>query len=325
MKKAISILLIWILSVFFAEFYSWASANWIYSPVAYFIVIPLYLSHLIFLLWIAYKYKKISISQLYFLWAIFWLYEAWVTKVLWSWYMHESWPGMWTFLWLSIPEFPVLVFFYHPIMSFILPILIYQIFTWKAFIEHSKILEKSKKKNYIIYTFIIIIASFIANWNWFEILKSNINYLWWLFAVILLYKLNKKKDILNIILSKKWLWINIIYLFILYIFTFIVFLPERIPTTIIPYISIILSYIFFVYIFKKTNESSIDVCDLDKKHYSFKDFIYFSIFLLVMVNIYSIIDNLWFVLMVIWYFSMIILWLLILYFSLKKLKIKKAE
>lgn len=111
----------------FAEIFSGASQLWFINPFGVLYTYPLYMLHTVFFLSIAIKYQKTSIRQLYFFGILFGLYEAVITKVLWQGYMHESGPALGTFLGVAVIEFPILTFFWHPIFSFILPELTYQI------------------------------------------------------------------------------------------------------------------------------------------------------------------------------------------------------
>ena len=73
-------------------------------------------------------------------------YEAVITKVLWAGYMDATGPGFGTVLGVALVEFLVLVFFWHPIFSFILPILTYEVITGENLITHDSALKKTKRK-----------------------------------------------------------------------------------------------------------------------------------------------------------------------------------
>ena len=126
-RKALSIVLLGFLSMLFAEIFSGASQLWFINPFGVLYTLPLYMIHTVFFLSLAIKYKKTSIRQLYWFGVLFGLYEAVITKVLWQGYMNETGPALGRILGVASIEFPLLVFFWHPIFSFILPILTYQI------------------------------------------------------------------------------------------------------------------------------------------------------------------------------------------------------
>ena len=95
MKKISSILLLGALSMLFAEVFSGASQAWFLDPFGVLLTFGLYLAHCLFFLWIAFRTKKTSLSQLYILGMAFGLYEAVITKVLWAGYMDANWSGIW--------------------------------------------------------------------------------------------------------------------------------------------------------------------------------------------------------------------------------------
>ena len=173
MNKLPSILLIGSLSMLFAEVFSGASQTWFINGWAILITFPLYLGHVLFFLGIALKSKRTSLFQLYLFGVIFALYEAWITKVLWAGYMDSAGPGFGTLFGISVAEFLVLVFFWHPIMSFVLPILVFEILTKKVLYGHESILRKSTKKTTLVSLFLILISTFIANGNGFDLISSN--------------------------------------------------------------------------------------------------------------------------------------------------------
>ena len=316
-NKYSSFLLIWFLSVFCAEIFSGAGAHWVWNPILYFMVIPIYLFHTIVLLSIWYKYKRISLWSLYFLGIIFWLYETWITKVWWGWYINE--PGAWmgTILWIALPEFPILVFFFHAVFSFILPILVFQILGGRAFHEHKTILKKSKFKTSIIYIFLFGFAWFISYNNPNNILE-NIWFLLFIFVIIFLSKYSVTNDIRSTILSKKWFIISWTYLFFLYILTFFFFFPERIPQNIFAYLLVIWTYIFAFKMFKKTNVSSLKLETLDKKYYWKSDLKKYMIFLFVCFNILNIVPQMSFIILILYYLSYLPISIILLIYSVTK-------
>ncbi len=119
MKKLMSILLLGALSMLFAEVFSGASTLWFFDPWGLLLTYPLYLGHAIFLLNVAFLWKKTSPRHLYFFGMLFGLYEALITKVLWFGYPASTGPMVGYFFGVAWGEFLTLVLFYHPIMSFV--------------------------------------------------------------------------------------------------------------------------------------------------------------------------------------------------------------
>jgi len=302
MKKTFQILLIGSLSILFAEVFSGASQTWFINGWGLLLTFPLYLAHVLFVLWIALKFKKTSLSQLYIFGMIFALYESWITKVLWVGYMDSTGPGLGTFLGIGIPEFPILTFFWHPIMSFILPILVFEILAGKTIKDHEKVLRKTTNKSTIIIVFLILISTFIANGNQFNIISSNASLIGTLIIVFGLYNLSKNANLKEFEFKKISFIMISIYLVLLYIITFIFLLPERIPQTIMPYATIIIFYIFLVFLTIKSKSKEILFLNLDNTHYSAKNLITFALITIFAVNVACLSPSISLMLLMITYF-----------------------
>lgn len=130
MSNKLRFLLLFLLSitsVFFAEVLSGSSKFPLYDVWGILVVLPLYGLHTIILLYIIYKFvgnQKILFSTMYFAGVLFGLYEAYLTKVLFVGLNDDSY----IVLGIALLEFIVLVFFWHPIMSFIIPALVFEAF-----------------------------------------------------------------------------------------------------------------------------------------------------------------------------------------------------
>ncbi len=285
MKKFFSILLIGCLSMLFAEIYSGASQTWFMNPFWILITYPLYLFHVLFFLWLALNIKKISLPQLYYLGVLFALYESWITKVLWVGYVDTNGPWMGTFLWVGILEFLVLVWFWHPIMSFIIPVLVFEIFSGKILSLHQEILTKSKKKTILIILFCILLSEFILHGNQGNIISANLSFLgtWGLIGIT--YFLWKKQSIDIFQFKKRGAIFISVYLLLLYGITFFFLLPQRIPHTLMPYVSILACYIIAIFLIYKSNPVEIKLLDSEEKLYTRKDIMIFSCVTFVSINI----------------------------------------
>ena len=190
---------------------------------------PLYLCHVLFFLCIAFKLKRISLPQLYLLGVVFSLYESWITKVLWSGYFDSNGPGLGTILGIGISEFPILVFFWHPIMSFIVPVLVFELLTKKIHISHASILTKTTRKTILILISLISLATFIANGNKFDLLSSNISLIGTLVIILVFYSLARKADLKVFEFGRRGFIALSLYLALLYVLAFLFLLPERNP------------------------------------------------------------------------------------------------
>jgi len=262
------VLLIGCLSMFCGEVLIGSSQAWFLSGWGLLMTFPLYLAHTLFFLWIALKLKKTTLPQLYFFGVIFALYESWVTKVLWAGYVGSLGPGMGTFLGIGVAEFPFLVLFWHPVISFILPILIFEIMTGKALVGHDLILRRSWRKTIAVAVFLFLISGFIVKGNGLSLLQSLISVLGSLVLIIFFYKRSKNSD-LKIFEFNKPVFLGMsVFLFLLYSISFFRFLPERTPQSSIAFFSILVVYAFaflLIYFSKKADPAFIG---LSNEHYS---------------------------------------------------------
>ncbi|MFX1260374.1 MAG: hypothetical protein ACFFAN_21190 [Promethearchaeota archaeon] len=309
--KILLCLFIGCLSTFFAEVLSGSFPLWFINIWGLFMVLPLYMMHLIFLLNLAMRKKKTSIPQLYLWGVIFALYESWITKVLWFGYPNSQGAQFGLLLFgIAIVEFIVLVFFYHPIFSFVIPILVYEIFAFSAqsnnnpehvvFPSHLKFLEKNKKILCLFLFVILFGASFVSislNFNLFAALlaaSGSIGIIFFLYFLIKWKVKNKTSEfsIYSLRLGKKGFSIVIIYLIVLYVFSFIFILPERLPNSIIPYIIIIGFYAFIgvMIYYSKSASEMVDQEEINiEKVISLKNFSLVFGFIIILIVIFCFI------------------------------------
>jgi hypothetical protein len=306
MHKISPIPLIGTLSMFFAEVFSGASQTWFINGWGILVTFPLYLAHLLFFLAIAMRTKRTSLSQLYLFGVMFALYEAWITKVLWAGYMDTEGPSLGTFLGLGVAEFPVLVLFWHPIMSFIVPILVFEILTGKTLVQHSEILKRSGRKTIVITLLLILLSSFIANGNGFDPVLAIMSVAGSLLIIAVLYRLSKGTDIAQLVPGKRGFRVLCLYLLALYMITFMFLLPERIPTTIAPYISIICFYMIAIALLSRSEKGIVQIIQLEDKDYSPRNFVMFIPVLILAVIIACLVPNISTNVLMLTYFSLII-------------------
>jgi hypothetical protein len=302
MHKIFLVFLIGCLSMLFAEVFSGASQAWFFNGWGILVTFPLYLAHLLFFLWIALKLKKTSLPQLYFFGIIFALYESWITKVIWMGYIDAGSPALGTLLGLGISEFPILTFFWHPIMSFIIPILTFEILTKKADSQHIWLLKKSTWKTSLIVIFLILIATFIVNGNQFSLLSANISLIGSLLLIFIFYFFSKKFNLKDFAFKRGWFITITIYLGILYLVTFFLLLPERIPPSILPYVSLLFFYILAIWLITKLKLKATRLVSLNRNHYSIKDLVIFALITILSVNFMGMIPQLSYALLGISYY-----------------------
>ena len=105
------------------EVFAGTGNGWVTNPLTYILVIPLYGLHFLLLCHIAIITKRTSWPALYLFGVIFGLYEAWITKVVWSGYPGSNGFAMGGFgQWFGVHETLGMVLFYHPVTSFLLPL-----------------------------------------------------------------------------------------------------------------------------------------------------------------------------------------------------------
>jgi len=286
MRRLLPYVLLGTLSMLFAEVFSGASTTWFISPWGLLLTFPLYLGHVLFFWWLAHRTKRCTLVHLYLFGMLFALYESWVTKVLWAGYFYQPGVGMGSFLGVGSGEYVMLVLFWHPVMSFILPILVYELLTGKALTSHHSLLTKKHWKSWLLLFFVLLLAPFIATGNAYEHLSANASLLGSFAILYLLHRFTKEKEVESVLLSKTWFIGVSAYIALLYILTFIFLLPERIPTTAMPFITILASYAFFILLLLKAPQKECTTKVL-KKTYTVKDLVFLSIVLLLAVNLVS--------------------------------------
>jgi hypothetical protein len=122
---AACLLLAGMLSMLCAEVFSGASVLWIVQPWGWLVTFPLYFAHLIFFFNLALYFRRTSLPALYFWGVLFALYESWITKVAWAGYMNQVAQTQ-TLFGFAPGEFLIIILFWHPVMSFIVPLLLFE-------------------------------------------------------------------------------------------------------------------------------------------------------------------------------------------------------
>ena len=109
------------LSVFFAEVTIGSSPFAFFDPWGILVVCPLYLLHVLTLAWIVLRQGRPRFSALLFAGILFGLYEAYMTKQLWN----PTWsPTPMRIGGVAVWETMVLVLWWHPLMAFVMPLLV---------------------------------------------------------------------------------------------------------------------------------------------------------------------------------------------------------
>jgi hypothetical protein len=115
-------LLLGLLSTFFAEVLSGSAPYFLLEGFGYYGIFPIYCLHTLFLASITISNSRpFTLRTLYFASLLFGMYEAYITKVLWS----PPWqPDAFRIGGVAVVETILLVFFWHAVISFLVPLFI---------------------------------------------------------------------------------------------------------------------------------------------------------------------------------------------------------
>ena len=107
-------------STFFAEVFAGSDLFPFFHPLGILFVMPLYGLHLLILTTLVFRFGKPRLSVLLFAGMLFGLYEAYITKVLWS----PAWEAIFSPGNVAILEVFVLVFWWHTWFAFLTPLVL---------------------------------------------------------------------------------------------------------------------------------------------------------------------------------------------------------
>ncbi|MCX8173996.1 MAG: hypothetical protein N3F63_05265 [Thermoplasmata archaeon] len=278
MRKFFPVLFIGSLSILFAEIYSGASKAWFFDPFGWLVTFPLYTAHVVFFLYISVAWKKCRIWHLYLFGILFALYESWITKVLWCGYFDQTGPGFGTLAGLAMPETLILVFFWHPVMSFLVPVLVFEGLTGVTIFEHEPVLRKTRGRMTLLGIFSGLMGAFVANGNGLNPVSVSLSFLGTLLIVVLFLVLSRGKDLQVFFFPRKWFFVLCIYLVGLYTLTFFFLLPERIPHSPVPYFSVLGLYaIVLGLLFAAKGGEQVRFVKLNSTHFSHVEFVIFTL------------------------------------------------
>ena len=190
-SRVLSILLFSVITMLFAEVISGSSILWFLSISGLLVTFPFYIVNSLFFINLVYRWKKTSLSGLYFAGVLYGAYEFWFTTVPLYGYINKQ-PVLGAFMGISVFEYFALVYFWHPIMSFIATVSLYQFFairkgeTLDVIDGAQQLLTRSTKAN-LFWLLIMVLGSFIL------MLYSSLNiflyYLGYVGTLIIIYAL----------------------------------------------------------------------------------------------------------------------------------------
>ena len=284
--QVVFLVLLSLISVFFAEVISGSMRYPLFDLWGYMVVIPLYGLHTIIILYIikgSISNKKILFSTLYFGGVLFGLYEAYVTKVLWIGLSEDSF----MLFNISFIDYVVLVFFWHPVFSFIIPVLVFEKIITKtdyAYQGLPEFLKKLLNKKYGVILIMIVVGFFSAFNGVFDSLTLSMLSL--IIPILIIIFWIYKKELQNtytldeVLPSKKGIIVCGVYLSFIYIWLGLTISPEAL--TINNQIPIWISYVVFGYLFYRKLNSNKKIKEIDCE---FSDTSYKSILIYTVVII----------------------------------------
>ncbi len=255
--RFIGLFLIGVLSMTFAEVFSGSSILWFINPWAWCVAFPLYWSHTLLFLNLAIRTRRSSVSHLYLWGVLFGLYESWVTKVLWAGYIGAE-PGLGLVMGIAVAEFITLTMVWHPLMSFVIPVLVYEAIAVSIYstdmtaqLLPNHVIHLAKRQRIsLLWAMVVIGGASFLSWNsGLDPFVTGITSVGSMLIIIVLVRLCKGRpgacSIKSIVLGRRGLGAVSVYLILLYAITFPFLLPERIPSidtifiTVIIYLSVL--------------------------------------------------------------------------------------
>ena len=234
----------------FGEVLAGSSRAWFLDVWGLFVTLPLYLGHVLLLWMVAAKTKKTSLVQLYCLGMIFGLYEAFLTKVLWAGYWDQQNAGFGKFAGISMLEFPMLVFFWHPVMSFILPIIAFQKLTGKKLIaDHEQLIAKGRWRGIALLILVALLSSFLASGAQFDVVAANLAFGGSLIIVLALGLAARGATMESLLFNRFGNLVLTAIMAVGYLVWTMLVLPQNLPTDAQSYVSIAIAYLVAIFMF----------------------------------------------------------------------------
>lgn len=298
-NRFLSLLLLSLTSVFFAEVISGSMKFPLYDLWGWMVVVPLYGLHTIILLYIITRYskdKRILFSTLYFAGILFGLYEAYLTKVLWVGLSDE--PVM--IFNLSSMDFIVLVFWWHPIFAFIIPSIIFETFMTNSNSIYEGLSEKYKNRisSKSIRIILFIIIGLFLSFNSIDFTQTLLSGFTTAIPIILLYYYLRKKGIhkeysLTDILPSKLLFTILTFVTLLMYIIMGLFIDGHV-LTFYNQLSIWVLYIIFglLFYYKLRKNSKEVTILLPKRLIDLKHMIFYMVIIVLSGSIFSILFTL---------------------------------
>ena len=195
LAKVAFVLLFGTITMLFAEVLSGSSILWFVQPSSILITFPFYMIHSIFFLNLAIRLNRTALRGLYVIGIAYGAYEFWFTTVPLYGYINQD-PVLGQILGVATFEYFALLFFWHPIFSFILSISVLAYFyeippQMRSFPGAHELLKKTPR-NTATWLFLLTIGALIISlYAEFNPYVLYIGYGGTLFLVLIFHKLTK--------------------------------------------------------------------------------------------------------------------------------------
>ncbi len=271
-----------VFSVFFAEVVSGSDMFPFFHVWGLIGVFPLYTLHILVLSYIVFIYGKPRFYALFIAGAIFGMYEAYITKVLWN----PPWGSpLISFGGIAVIETIVLVLFWHPLMSFIIPLFVAEnILTGSREIisvlpNRIKKMLNTRKKSYILLVLLALLFGIFQSTNSPSPVHSLLSGLSTTAVLILLIYLwknktkGKKYDIRMLLPDKKEFLVLATLLVVMYVVMGIYLRSEAFPGF-LPQLIVWLMYggffILLIFTLRKSRKMTVSEAIISPIQFSWK-------------------------------------------------------
>jgi hypothetical protein len=144
-----------------SEILSGSSPDWPRNPWTWLVTFPNCALHFFFLAGLAVRLRRFSLPALWGFGCLFGLYESWITKVVWHGFGPEG-PAIGRVGEFAIYELVVLVLFWHPVVSFLLPLAILSS-PESSFAEARKLFAGTRGR--VLVAFLVLVSSVLLAHN----------------------------------------------------------------------------------------------------------------------------------------------------------------
>lgn len=253
-------LLFWIIlgifSTSFAEVLAGSMPFPLFNSTGWLITIPLYTLHIVTLAALTVRLKP-NFYVLYAFGILFGLYEAYITKVLWA----PPWDALITFNGVAVLETLVLILWWHPVLSFVIPVLLTEHFftnSTKLFSTLPGNLKQlfERKFDTLFYSFAVLYGiAHVVGQNSLTGLMSGATFILSLYLITIIWRrtVGAQYSFASLMPNRNQIMVLFILLGMFYLLTGLGLRAEHLPG-LVPQTIILVIYLFVFYlIFRLVN------------------------------------------------------------------------